>query len=75
MIAKKSNMPIYATRGTIDAIRRMDKFGEIDSDRFIAIRPDEKITVKDLQIDPMRISHDAADPVGYRVYYGRKKAW
>ena len=74
MIAKKSNMPIYATQGTIDAIRRMDKFGEIDPDRFIAIRPDEKITVKDLQIDPMRISHDAADPVGYRVYYGRKKA-
>ena len=22
----------------------------------------------------MRISHDAADPVGYRIYYGKKKA-
>ena len=74
MIAKKSQMPIYATRGTIDAIRRMEKFKDIDPDRFVTIRPDEKITVKDIQIDPMRISHDAADPVGYRIYYGRKKA-
>ena len=44
MIAKKSEMPIYATRGTIEAIRRMDKCADIDPDRFVAIRPDEKIT-------------------------------
>ena len=74
MIAKKSQMPIYATRGTIEAILRSDKCKEIDPERFVAIRPDEKVTVKDMQIDPMRISHDAADPVGYRIYYGRQKA-
>ena len=74
MIAKKSDVPIYATQGTINAIRRMEKFADIDPERFVAIRPDERITVKDMQIDPMRISHDAADPVGYRVYYGKKKA-
>lgn len=74
MIAKKSQMPIYATRGTIEAILRSDKCKEIDPERFVPIRPDEKITVKDMQIDPMRISHDAADPVGYRIYYGRQKA-
>ena len=50
------------------------KCKEIDPERFVPIRPDEKITVKDMQIDPMRISHDAADPVGYRIYYGRQKA-
>ena len=71
---KKSEMPIYATRGTIDAIQRMPKFADIDPARFIPIRSDEKITIKDMQIDPMRISHDAAEPVGYRVMYGHKKA-
>ena len=71
MIAKKSDMPIYATRGTIEAIRRMPKFQEIDPERFIAVRSDEKITIGDMQIDPMRISHDAAEPVGYRLK-GRK---
>ena len=48
MIAKKSQMPIYATRGTIEAILRSDKCKEIDPERFVAIRPDEKITVKDI---------------------------
>jgi phosphoribosyl 1,2-cyclic phosphodiesterase len=48
MIAKKSQMPIYATRGTIEAILRSDKCKEIDPERFVPIRPDEKITVKDM---------------------------
>lgn len=29
--------------------------------------------IKDLKVWPMRISHDAAEPVGYRVGYGDKK--
>ena len=32
------------------------------------------MTVGDLVINPMKISHDAAEPVGYRVRYGSKKA-
>lgn len=74
MIAKQSAMPIYATRGTIRAVLSMPKFQDIDPARFIPVRADEKVTVKDLQIDPMTISHDAAEPVGYRVLYGTKKA-
>ncbi len=74
MIAKKTDIPIYATRGTIWAIRQMSKFSEIDPASFVPIRADEKITIKDIQIDPMKISHDAVEPVGYRIYYGRKKA-
>ena len=74
MICKKSEMPIYATRGTIEAILRMPKCADIDPGRFIPIRSDEKITIKDMQVDPMKISHDAAEPVGYRVLYGKKKA-
>ena len=27
-------------------------------------------TIKDLMVNPMHISHDAADPVGYRFSYG-----
>ena len=74
MIAKQSEMPIYATRGTIDAILRNPKCAQIDPERFIPVRADEKVTVRDLQINPMRISHDAAEPVGYRILYGHKKA-
>ncbi len=74
MIAKQSDMPIYATRGTIRAIRSMPKFQDIDPERFIPVKADEKVIVKDLTVNPMTISHDAAEPVGYRVTYGTKKA-
>ena len=74
VIAKHSQMPIYATRGTIEAIRKMPKFQDIDPGRFICVRSDEPVSIGDLKIDPMHISHDAADPVGYRIYEGQKKA-
>ena len=74
VIAKYSQMPIYATRGTIRALAGMPKYRDIDPDRFICIRADEPVSVGDLKIDPMAISHDAAEPVGYRVYEGSKKA-
>lgn len=73
MIAKQSSAPIYATAGTIRAMRDMSKMQGIDPGRFIPVRADEKIAVKDLVVDPMTISHDAADPVGYRVTYGSRK--
>ena len=73
MIAKMTDMPIYATSGTIWALRQMPKFQDIDPERFIPVKADGKITVKDLVIDPMKISHDAVQPVGYRINYGKKK--
>ncbi|MDO4285273.1 MAG: MBL fold metallo-hydrolase [Eubacteriales bacterium] len=74
VIAKQTQMPIYATRGTIAAIQAIPQCRCIDPERFVPVRADEKVRIKDLQIDPMTISHDAAEPVAYRVYYGRKKA-
>ena len=74
MIAKQTQMPIYATRGTSAAIRRSPAGESIDPERFVPIRADEKQTIKDLTINPMSISHDAAEPVGYRILYGSRKA-
>ena len=73
MILKKYDIPVYATAGTIAAIRRMEKYRELAEDRFIPVRADEKTVVKDITVNPMTISHDAAEPVGYRVLYGGKK--
>ena len=73
MILKKYDIPVYATAGTIAEIRRMEKYRELAEDRFIPVRADEKTVVKDITVNPMTISHDAAEPVGYRVLYGGKK--
>ncbi len=72
VLARRYGMPIYATKGTIAAIRASSN-GKIDEELFREIKADEKITIKDITCNPMRISHDAAEPVAYRIHYGNKK--
>lgn len=73
VIARKYGIPIYATAGTIAAMKSCSSLGKLDTDLFYEIKEDSKFTIKDLVINPMRISHDAAQPVGYRIAYGNKK--
>lgn len=73
VIARKYGVPIYATPGTIKAIRECRNVGDIDDALFHEVREDVKLVIKDLTINPMRISHDAAQPVAYRIAYGNKK--
>ncbi len=74
VIARKYGLPIYATENTIKAIRRYKSVGQIDDYLFHVIRPDEEFLVGNLNVKPMKISHDAADPVAYIVDNGDKKA-
>lgn len=72
-LLKKHDVPVFATRGTLAGIDNADKKGDMpDFDRRV-IKADEKIALKDLVINPMSISHDALEPVAYRVSYGDKK--
>ena len=73
VLARRYGIPIYATGGTIDGILKSSSLGKIDLDLIHVIQPDEKVIVKDLVLNPMRISHDAAEPVAYRIHYGNKK--
>lgn len=72
VLARKFNIPIYTTGGTADAISRIKSVGKLPEGIFHEIREDEPFTVKDLTIRPFQISHDAAQPVGYRVEHGKK---
>lgn len=73
VIARKYHIPIYATKGTIEAIKKYGNVGKIDEELFRILEPDKKTIIKDMVINPMRISHDAAEPVGYRFTYGNKR--
>lgn len=73
VLARKYEVPIYATPGTIDAIRSCSSLGKIDSSLFREVQADRKLVIKDLTVNPMRISHDAAEPVAYRIAFGNKK--
>ncbi|MCR5755711.1 MAG: MBL fold metallo-hydrolase [Acetatifactor sp.] len=73
VIARKYGIPIYATRGTIDAMMEYSNLGKVDTSLFHEVQADKKLTIKDLVVNPMKISHDAAQPVAYRISYGNRK--
>ena len=73
VISRSFGIPIYGTEGTIEAVKRSSSLGKIDPELFRVIRPDESFSLKDITVSPMHVSHDAADPVAYRMSYGGKR--
>ncbi len=72
VLSRRYGLPIYATKGTQDAITASDLVGEIDTSLFRTIQPDVPFRVGALSITPFSISHDAADPVAYILRSGSK---
>lgn len=73
VLARRYGIPMYATAKTIDAIQRIKSVGKIDASLFHMIEPEVDFEIGDLTIHPISISHDAADPVAYRIHHGDKK--
>ena len=73
VVARKYGLPIYATKGTADAILQSSSVGKIDPSLFHVIEAGKTIFIGNLEIYPMSISHDAADPVAYLVSDGRHR--
>ncbi|MGI6006177.1 MAG: MBL fold metallo-hydrolase [Ruminococcus sp.] len=73
VVSRKYKIPIYATAGTIKAILEMGTLGKMPEGLFREIREDEPCRIKDITVHPFSISHDAAQPVGYRMESGGKK--
>lgn len=74
VLARKYEIPIYATPGTAAAIQEMDGLGKINEELFVEIRADVPFDIGDLRISPFSISHDAAEPVAYRITCGSRSA-
>lgn len=74
VLSRKAHIPIFATAATIRQISRYSPIGKVDPDLFHVIQADSPFNIGDLTVDAFHISHDAADPVGYRVENGGKAA-
>jgi phosphoribosyl 1,2-cyclic phosphodiesterase len=72
VMCRKFGIPIYATKGTIEAIKNVSSLGAMDETLFNEITADEEFDLKDITVNPMTISHDAAQPVAYRFKHGNK---
>lgn len=73
VLCRKYEIPIFATKGTIQAILKNGGKNAPEPSLFHEIESDGKLIIKDLAVSPMRISHDAAEPVAYRIGYGAKR--
>lgn len=69
VFTRKYPVPIYGTKETLFAVKQAKSLGAIDKELFCEIEPDESYTIKDLSIKPFKISHDALNPVAYRLEY------
>ncbi len=67
-LTKKYRLPVYTRQATWQAMYCQD-----------TILPECRCNLEDsldigqIKIEPFSISHDAADPVGFNLYYGRQK--
>jgi len=72
VMARRYGIDIYATRGTIEGIRGSKCIGEIPEGLFKEIEADEEFAINDLLVNPVHISHDAKDPVAYKISNNKK---
>lgn len=74
VLSRRYGIPVYATAGTIEAVKRMSSVGKIEEELFHIIEPEREFSIGDMQIEPISISHDAADPTAYKIRHGKKTA-
>lgn len=69
VISRKFGIPMYATKGTKEAILSSAKLGKVDEELFHGVNPLESFCINDLEIKSIPTWHDAAEPCAYRVNY------
>lgn len=72
VMARRYGIPIYATKETLHEIENTASLGKLPSDIFVAIEADQTFEIEELTIHPFSISHDAANPVAYRISHEKQ---
>ena len=68
VLARKYRLPVYATRETWLAME--GKIGKIPPETVREIEAGKDFWLGDIGVSPFSIPHDAADPVGFRLWGG-----
>ncbi len=67
VLARKYGIPVYCSPGTRRAMLEQYMLGSVDETLFHEIAPDSDFQVGDMTVHSFRVSHDAAEPVAYRL--------
>ena len=68
VLARKYHLPLYATQETWRAMA--GKIGKIPPDLIRSLQAGKGFWLGEIGVEPFSIPHDAADPVGYRLWGG-----
>ncbi len=68
--SRKYDIPIYATPKTWDYMMHSSRVGEVKRHNRQVIYANEEIFVNEIKVKAFNISHDAAEPVGYKLTIG-----
>lgn len=68
VLSRKLKIPIYATEGTWRAMEK--KIGAIAPENRVTFDKTQDFYIGDIGVTSFPIPHDAADPVGYRLWGG-----
>ena len=69
VVARMQQIPVYASRGTIDAMRhRVSKFESVEY-LIHEIEPGRTFRVKDMDVHPIDVPHDVREPLQFVCRY------
>lgn len=71
VLSRRFNIPIYANEKTWLAMR--EKIGKIKGENIRLLKTNEFMNIKDFDLMPFSIFHDASDPIGYSFYQDDEK--
>ena len=71
VLSRRYDLPLYANESTWLGME--SKIGKIKENNIQIFNSEDFIEMKDLTINPIKIYHDALEPVGYILYYKNKK--
>lgn len=66
VIERTREIPVYATKGTIEGIISNRNLGEFNKDVLIPVEADQSFCVGNISVRPLKVSHDANEPVCFR---------
>ena len=70
-LAKKTEAPIYSSRGTLDVI--IEKYvPSLRQEDIVSVSEGELFSIGDIEVMPFDVSHDAINPLGFSLRSGGK---
>lgn len=70
VLSRKYDLPIFVNYKTWNAIK--EKIGKVKEENIKIFENDKEYAIGDMGIKPFSITHDAVDPVGFKLTDGKK---